>query len=145
MSMVIIMTCALLKKITMRSLITRGVLTAFQERKMTLAISNQISKQISMPAKTLIIKTHITTTRIPSISILHQPYIQSTLIILYLQNSTQTSIHISNTCTLKINAQKLKPSTRIFAPVLRMTTVSTVARLISQPCLTSIQLKSVNV
>ena len=145
MSMVIIMTCALLKKITMRSLITRGVLTAFQERKMTLAISNQISKQISMPAKTLIIKTHITTTRIPSISILHQPYIQSTLIILYLQNSTQTSIHISNICILKINAQKLKPSTRIFAPVLRMTTVSTVARLISQPCLTSIQHKSVSV
>ena len=141
MSMVIIMTCVSLKKISMRSLITRGVLTAFQEQRMTLAISNQIF----MPAKTLIIKTHITTTRIPSISILHQLYIQSTLIILYLRSSTQTSIHISNTCTLLINAQKLKASTRIFAPVLRMTTVSTVARLTSQPCLTSIQLKSVSV
>ena len=139
--MVIIMTCASLKKISMRSLITRGVLIAFQEQRMTLAISNQIF----MPAKTLIIKTHITTTRIPSISILRQPYIRSTLIILYLQNSTQTSIHISNTCTLKINAQKLKPSTRICAPVLRMTTVSTVARLTSQPCLTSTQLNSVSV
>ena len=51
---------------------------------------------------------------------------------------------ISNTLTQLINAQRLKVSTRIFAPVLRMTTVSTAARLISLLLPTSTRLKSVS-
>ena len=105
-----------------------------------------------MLAKILIIKTHITTIRTPSISILaimiimlnHQLYTQSIQNRLFLQNSTLMSIHILNTCTLLISAQRLRPSTKIYAPVLRMTTVNIVARPTSLPHLTSTQLKSVN-
>ena len=51
---------------------------------------------------------------------------------------------ILNTPTQLINAQRLKISTRIYVPVLRMTTVSIAAKPISLLHLTSTRLKSVS-